>query len=256
MVKIWKTLPNGRKVERDVTDQEYITQGWREQGWVAPASLQKRAEDHITNRLFEAVREQPITYLKGLAKHYTIVKKLPNGKWAKRTNIGGFDYEFGGWKNNGWIIPSWAHRDQQRGTIDSDKARDYYTRQIQNQQSTWQPKRTQEQAGQLLKGIWFQPGPQYLETAKQLTSGKKSINPQYMRWQTRALKWARHNRRTLWTDLTTGTVTDKRHARFRIINQYSALRKPPQLLLTQKPKKYAGLYDQRRHNIRFAPWRH
>lgn len=256
-MQIFKTLPGGRRVEREVTPQEYIEQGWREQGWVAPASVQKKAEDHLSDQLFQAISEQPLDYLRGLAKHYTIVKKLPNGKWAKKTNIGGYDYEFGGWKNNGWVIPSWAHapppKDEPKDTA---RARAYYTRQIKYTQSAWKPKRTTEQAAQFLKGTWLLPGKDLLNYATQLRSSDKYVNPAYMKWQTRALKWARHNKRTTWKHLTTGTPIDKRHARFAIIRQFQQRRPAPKLLLTTKTKRYHGYIDIPRGHMKFAPWQY
>lgn len=254
-MKIFKTLPGGRKVERDVTPQEYIQQGWREQGWAAPATVQKQAEDHLSDQIMEALYEQPLDKLRGYAKHYTIVKKLPNGKWAKIHGIGGYDFEFGGWMNNGWIIPSWAHKDRDpREPKDTHRARLYFVRQIKSGQNAWKPKRTQEQAVQFLKGTWFQPGPDLMKYSAQLTSSDMEVNPAYKKWQTRALKWARHNRRRLWDDLTTGTATDKRHARFQIIRQFTQRRTPPQVLTRRKPRRYPGFIDMQRHHWRRSRW--
>ena len=254
-MKIFKTLPGGRRVERDVTPQEYVQQGWREQGWVAPATLQKQAEDYLSDQIMDAISDQPIDKLRAYAKHYTIVKKLPNGKWAKIPNIGGYDYEFGGWMNNGWIIPSWAHTGRDpKEPKDTERARLYFTRQIRETQNAWKPKRTQEQANQFLKGAWFTPGPQFMTYSKQLTSPDVELNPAYKKWQTRALKWARHNRRRLWDDLTTGTSTDRRHARFEIIRQFTQRRPPPQVLTRRKPKRYPGYIDIPYHHFRRSRW--
>lgn len=254
-MKIFKTLPEGKKVEREVSAQEYIQDGWREQGWVAPASLQKQAEDYMSDQIMDAISDQPIDQLKGYAKHYTIVKKLPNGKWAKKFGVGGYDFEFGGWMNNGWIIPSWAHRgDDPKAPKDTARARAYFTRQIRETQHAWKPKRTQEQANQFLKGTWLEPGPDYMAYSTQLTSPDKEINPAYKKWQTRALKWARHNRRNLWKDLTSGTSWQKRNARYQIVHQFKQRRSAPNVLIQRRPKRYPGFIDIPYHHFRRSRW--
>lgn len=235
MFKITKKLPTGRVVTKNVTADEYIKQGWREQGWVAPASLQKKAEDYLTDQIFDALRDQEPSYLRGLTRHYTIAKKLPNGKWATKSGIAGGDWEFGGWKNQGWIIPSWAFRDKDRNPApkETEKAKDYYLRNIRAYQSWWHPKRTLDQANEFVKGMWFKPGPQYMNTVRTLRSYEYQPNPAYKKWQTSMLKWTRHNRKKIWKSLTTGGYQEKRQARIAALRAYKR-RKAPQPFIKTK----------------------
>lgn len=238
MIKITKRLPTGRKVERDVTSDEYVKGGWREQGWVAPASLQQKAEDYLTGEIFSALRDQEPSYLRGLTRHYTIVKKLPNGKWAKTPGITGGDWEFGGWKDQGWIIPSWALRDRDPNPApkDTEKAKDYYLRNIRYHQNWWKPKRTLDQANEFGKGMWFKPGPQYMDTIRKFQSYDYQPNPAYKKWQASMLKWTRHNRKKIWRSLTTGSFQEKRFARVAALNAYTR-RKAPQPFIERKEFK-------------------
>lgn len=252
MIHVTKTLPTGRVVSRDLTKEEYVNQNWREQGWVAPASLQIEAEDKLTKKIFDALRDQEPSYLRGLTRHYTIVKKLPNGRWVKRSGITGGDWEFGGWKDQGWIIPSWAFPSEDRNPDpkDTEKAKDFYLRNIRIYQDWWKPKRTLDQAREFTRGMWFKPGPQYLDTARTLRSYEYEPNPAYKKWQTGMLKWVRHNRREIWNSLTTGGPLEKRQARTAALNAYTRRKAPLPFI---RRKKFRSLLDrfQHRHYAHF-----
>lgn len=192
MVKITKTLPNGRQVSREVTPQEYIQQGWASQGWAAPAKLQTEAFNAIRQKTREDLNALPMQELAAIARTWKIVKKLPNGKWVQRKVSGG-EYIHGGWASQGWIIPKFL-LESHNTPKDTKTGRDRLLNRIREQE--WAtPKLSRDQAMRAYQTLGDTSG--YLghnpeEDLDKLMTGRYRINPAFQTWRKRAAKWWAH----------------------------------------------------------------
>lgn len=247
-ITITKTLPNGRTVSRNVTGEEYINGGWATQGWAAPAGLQKKAEEVFTERTRKDLMEKPMSYLSGLARTFTIAKRLPNGKWVKRTGITGGDFENSGWKQQGWIIPTWNYSSRPaRAETSIGKTR--LVERIMKQQDWWKPKRSFDQAASYYRPyntiVMNEFGHNYVEDVRKLQSGKYQLNPQWRTWMDRAQKWAIHNRPKKWRQIQQLSGNDWRINMRDLLYQYNKRRKAPPKVVPIKSYKPKIPYRRR-----------
>lgn len=194
-MKIYKILPGGRTVERDVTREEYAQQGWADQGWAAPPAVQRAVEAQTEQTFRDEFQNTDINYLAGLARKWKIIKKLPTGKYASRTVTGG-EYTYGGWKDNGWFIPSYVQQGI-RPVRDTPQQRALYTNAIM-QENWWRPKRSYSQAHSYYAGhmntIGNELGHNAAEDIAKIQARTHRPNPGWTYWLRRGTKWLYHNR--------------------------------------------------------------
>lgn len=250
-VTITKTLPNGRTVSRKVTGTEYINGGWATQGWAAPAGLQKKAEEVFTENTRKDLMEKPMSYLSGLARKFTIAKKLPNGKWVKRSGITGGDFQNGGWKQQGWIIPNWNYSSRP-ATTETTLGKTRLVDRIMHEQEWWKPKRSLDQAASYYRPyntiVMNEFGHNYNEDVRKLQTGKYQLNPTWRTWMDRAQKWIVHNRPKKWRKLQQMTGNNWRINMRDLLYQYNKRRKAPPKVVPIKQTKVMGPYFFRRRN--------
>lgn len=202
-VTIHKTLPTGRRVERQVTGDEYINNGWFANGWAANSGLQIKAAKQYAAQFAKQAETMPIDQLQAWTRSFPIVKKLPNGKWAKVTVTGG-EFEHDGWRTQGWFIPSWAKKTSRQysdiGPKDTDKAREYYWNRILKEQDWWRPRMSRDQAWSYYSPMTRLTGP-YVghnqpEDVTKIQSGKYKLNAgEWFDWIEKARKWMYHNKK-------------------------------------------------------------
>lgn len=201
--RIWKTLPNGKKVHRYVTRDEYIGDGWASNGWATNIlEWQQAADEAILDQTLKTkFFEEDTRTLDLYSKQVNIVKQLPNGKWKTLTMPYG-QYETQGWKNNGWRL---AGRLQHPHFPTSKKTRSQAIKKLK-QQSWWKPKRSHDQARMLsptktsseislLTNIDNIPNPAYRTWARRHT-GKQppTIINRYKAYKTSIPKLSKKNK--------------------------------------------------------------
>lgn len=188
MVKIWKILPGGRRVERDVTPQEYMTEGWATNGWAAPSSLQTQFEKKVEDDTEKELKTHSASYLQKLVRRYKIAKKLPNGKFVHRTVTGG-EFYHGGWRTQGWFIPSYALVNR-REPKETKTAKEGYIDTILRTQKWWKPKRSYAQAlsfyTPISTVIGDELGDSTREDTQRLMQHTHEINPAWRKWEQRS----------------------------------------------------------------------
>lgn len=247
MVKIWKLLPNGRRVERDVTPQEYMTAGWATNGWAAPSSLQKQFEKKVEDDTERELRTHSNSYLQSLLRRYTIAKKLPNGRFVHRT-VTGAEFEHEGWRTQGWFIPSYA-REKVREPLETKTAKDKYIDAILRTQKWWKPKRSYAQALSFYKPVSSVIGDELGHSTRDDTAGlmqhTHQINPAWRDWEQKAVRWAQHNR-PRYLRLTTQEPSPlaRRMMWKNILHGYNTVRKAPPKVI---PIDYRNTVRQRRY---------
>lgn len=240
MPTIFKTLPNGRTVTREVTPSEYINDGWATNGWAAPTKLQELAEKVITDRTVNSLKQKSNDELRGLQREWKIIKKLPNGQWAVRRVYGG-EFLNEGWKDQGWIIPSYMHVTGQKPASTSNLAKDYYIRRILNQQNWWRPKRSVDQARAFYRPMTAlinqELGHNSKEDIAKLQSGLYKPNPKWREWLNRGQIWMAQRWRKLYRQSLKGPA-DTRHAtRVELYKRYNdRVRAPPKVIPVEREK--------------------
>lgn len=251
---ISKTLPNGRRVTREVTAQEYINDGWATQGWAATPKLQKEAEKVQERAITNQLKHKSNDELKALSRKWTIAKKLPNGRWVTRKVYGG-EYENEGWKTQGWIIPSFSHYSNRRLASNSSKATDWFIRKIKATQNWWRPKRSIDQArsyyNPMTTVIQNQLGHDANADIAKIQSGLYNPNPNWRDWLRRGQRWTEHNHRRLYRQAFNGTPQQKARARINLYTSYNnRVRAPPKVTPVYR-EKYPFRGNQ---NYRWRNW--
>lgn len=258
-ITIVKHTPDGRRITREVTGEEFIHKGWADQGWAATAGLQQEYEKYKQKQEQQRLEQMPINYLRVAAGKVPIVKKLPNGKWARLT-VDGIDYEKKGWMNNGWFIPKWAlSKASQSNIADTPTARTRLTNQIMGRSDYWRPKRSIDQARSLVQPyynvIGQEVGHNFEQDAKGVMEYKKQYNPKWRDWMSRAHGWILKKRRKAWrkTNKLTGYAYKK--ARQALLWQYHKRHPAPQAFID---KEWENPYTVSRDTYRirnFGPMR-
>lgn len=258
IVEIFKLLPGGRRVTRQVTADEYVNGGWFNQGWATQSNLQIAAGNKVADqRLRNLYANTPITQLKEWARPFKIAKKLPNEKWVSRTVYGG-EYEHEGWMNNGWIIPKWNYvdwRHSYKGPKDTPKAAQYYMDKIQSTQNWWRPKLTLDQARMMLephhKLIHNELGHDINEEARQVTQHwKPNIGP-WRDWMDKAQKWMYKNRQKKYNyAMRQKALVDRRRYLIPLFQQYNKIHPAPPRVIPRYPK--VPFFGKMRHHTRYA----
>lgn len=256
-VEIFKLLPGGRRVTRQVTADEYVNGGWFNQGWATQSNLQIAAGNKVTEqKLRNLYANTPISQLQNWTRKFTIVKRLPTGKWVKRKVYGG-EFEHEGWMNNGWRIPSWEWRQQSsyKGAKDTPKAAQYYMDTIQKTQNWWRPKLTQDQARMMLEPyhrlIHNELGHEVMEEARQVTQHwKPNIGP-WRDWMDRAQKWMYKNRQKKYNHaMRQKAFVDRRRYLIPLFQQYNRIHPAPPRVIPRQPQ--VPIYAKRLAHPRYA----
>lgn len=245
MVKITKTLPNGRQVSREVTPQEYIQQGWATQGWAAPAKLQQEAFKEVRKATWRDLEKLPMQELAAISRTWKIVKKLPNGRWVSRRVSGG-DYLHGGWQSQGWVIPKYQ-LESHTTPKDTKMGRNRLITHIFDKQDWARQKLSRDQAkaeyrtaGDTSSYLGHNPE----EDIEKLMSGRYKINPAFIAWRKRAATYWAHNYPRYIRQNLTGEYS-KAHAKARIAGYARDFQRPP-------PKvKKIPTYDETQRYRRF-----
>lgn len=190
-MRIFKTLPNGTKVHREVTQDEYVNNGWMKNGWADSTLTGVTTTDHYLQEQafkdhFQAV---PTVELAKYPAKIEIFKYLPNGEKSRHMTMTYGEYVQKGWKDNGWVFEPKARRifdatvTRQTRKQAEDKLR---------KMSWWYPKRSYDQAKALQ--LWtFDSHASKEEREKQieqLTDMNFVPNPSMRRYSDRLQKYA------------------------------------------------------------------
>lgn len=240
MPTIFKTLPNGRTVTREVTPSEYINNGWATNGWAATSKLQELAEKVLTDRTINSLKQKSNEELRGLQRKWTIAKKLPNGRWVTRRVYGG-EYQHEGWAKQGWIIPSYMHVTGQKPASNSKLARDYYIRRIINQQDWWRPKRSVDQARAFYRPMTAlinqELGHNSQEDIAKLQSGLYKPNPKWRQWLNKGQIWMAQRWKRLYRQSLKGPAGQRHATRVELYKRYNdRVRAPPKVIPVEREK--------------------
>lgn len=178
--RIWKTLPNGKRVHKYVTREEFIRDGWARNGWATNIlEWQQAADSAIVDHSFkEQFQEKETGTLALYSRYVDIIKQLPNGKYAKK-NIPYGQFATQGWEQNGWRL---AGRLTRPGFTPTKTSRKEAIRKLK-QQNWWKPSRSQDQARMLspnkstteitlLRNIDNIPNPTYRTWARRKTGNQ------------------------------------------------------------------------------------
>lgn len=106
-IDILKILPNGRRVYRTIEKDDFLSGGWVTQGWAAsdadgPEINEEAYKIYDDKEFQKLVQGKSTEELRDYMVPVTIIKQLPNGKWASRRVFKG-EFLTKGWKQNGWI---------------------------------------------------------------------------------------------------------------------------------------------------------
>lgn len=245
-MRIYKILPGGRTVERDVTEQEYAQQGWADQGWAAPPAVQRRVEAQTEQAFRDEFQNTDINYLAGLARNWRIIKKLPNGKYASRTVTGG-EYTYGGWRDNGWYIPSYQQT-HSKPVSDTQIERDKLIDAIM-QKNWWRPKRSYSQAHSYYAGhmntIGNELGHNAAEDIAKIQARTHTTNPKWTYWLRRGTKWLFHNRPKALRKALSFHGPQYRQAIRPLFMEYAKNHKAPPKVIPIKRKRIGFVYTRR-----------
>lgn len=259
-VTIYKHLPTGRRVERQVTGEEYINNGWFKNGWATNAGLQIKAAKQYAAQFAKQAETMPIDHLRGWTRSFPIVKKLPNGKWAKVTVTGG-EFEHDGWRTQGWFIPSWAKGADNRsytGAKDTDKAREYYWNRVVKEQDWWRPRMSRDQAWSYYSPLTRLTGPyvghNQSEDVTKLQSGKYKLNTNaWYDWIDKAQDWMYHNRKRRYNRAMRQTKFEDRHRMLLpMFVEYSRTHPAPARVVPIHAGKQKPVYARRIGHTRYA----
>lgn len=164
-MKIVKTLPNGRVVHRDVTEGEFINDGWMKNGWAATTLQGQIATDyHLMDQTFnDHFKNVPTTELVKYPRQIQAWKDLPGGK-RKYLKMTYGEYIQKGWRDNGWNINA-SNRRAVTPRVSAKVRRDALDK--IKQQKWWYPKRSFDQAKQLQRWTFSDTVPKE-ETDRQI----------------------------------------------------------------------------------------
>lgn len=173
--RIYKTLPNGKRVHRTVTREEYINDGWARNGWASNLlDWQQAADKTSVDKTFqETFGDKDTRTLDLYSRNVDITKQLPNGHWKKITIPYG-QYDTQGWRTNGWAL---AGRLKRNHLPNTKRLRDDAIKRLK-QQSWWKPTRSQDQARMLSTT-------KSLSDIAQLRNVDNIPNPKYRTWARR-----------------------------------------------------------------------
>lgn len=187
-IDIVKVLPTGKRVYRTVSEDEFKTGGWVEQGWAASdpyaPEINEDAYRNYDNREFQKlIQGKSTTELRDYMVPITVIKRLPTGKWASLRMFKG-EYLTKGWANNGWIpratqTRQWGPRAQYgRKKVLQDL----------KQQRWWRPRRSEA----YLDGLFDYHGRPGLPTMdiNLLRNPEYTINPRWVTYNRRFANYA------------------------------------------------------------------
>lgn len=156
-MEIFKVLPDGRTVTREVSEDEFVNGGWMQQGWASDTLAGVSTTDyHLMDQAFNNhFKNVPTSELVKYPTQITALKSLPGGKWAERKMTYG-EYMQGGWRQQGWGLK--AKKNQFRYPA-TRSARQEALRKLK-EQKWWYPRRSYSQAKALQRWTFVRTIPQ------------------------------------------------------------------------------------------------
>lgn len=231
-LEIFKVLPTGQRVYRKVTYDEFLNGGWVTQGWAASDSHadeinEEAYRNYDAKEFSKLVSGKSTETLRDYMVPITIIKQLPNGKWASRRVFKG-EFLTKGWQQNGWIqratqMRPWGRRAQYGRKKVLDDLR---------KQRWWRPRRSDA----YLEGLfdyYGRPGLPYMDR-NLLKNPEYTLNPRWVTYNRRFANYA-HKHPTWEPFLALPNLTDdEKEEYWRILRTHFERDKktklPPQII--------------------------